>query len=428
MYIVYNLILVILLILTFPAWLLLLLFGKKFRAGFWQKAGFFSSDLKQVLLGLPQSPVWFHAVSVGETIAVAGLVKEFSVNKPDIPVVFSTVTLTGQQIAKKRLGDIATIIYFPFDIGFITKKILDIVSPRLVVIVETEIWPNFAYNVFAKNVPMILINGRLSPKSFANYKRFKFFTAKILQCFSCFLMQSDIDLKRIHEIGADSSKVKNVGNLKYDIKTELSADDVLKLRQELNLTLQDKVLIAGSTHDNEEEILLTTYLKLKEKVTELKLILVPRHPERYSDVMTLLEANKINYGKRTLNNTFKDADVFLLDTMGELSNFYSIADIAFIGGSMIQKGGHNPLEPAAYLVPVVIGPHTFNFVDITGYMVQSGAAFQVDDKDGLFSILLALLESSETFNKAQSACLKVFEENSGATQITLETIYSYLND
>lgn len=427
MYVLYNLLLGLLLLILSPFWIILLLSARKYRAGFLQKSGFLPDELIKVFKSVSSPPVWFHAVSVGECLAVVDLVKEFHSRNSQLNIVLTTVTYTGQEIAKKRLGDIATVFYFPYDLGFITNKVISLVNPRLVVIVETEIWPNFAYNLCRRNIPLLLINGRLSPKSFNNYKKFRFLITGVLKCFTQFLMQADIDAERIIAIGADKEKVRVAGNLKYDIKPKFTKVNIDELRQELYLSLNDKVLIAGSTHSGEEIILLNTYLKLKEKFSTLKLILVPRHPERYDEVIALLSSKDLKFGRRTLQNNLKDFSILLLDTMGELSGFYSIADIAFVGGSLIPRGGHNPLEAAVYSVPSIVGPHTFNFLDITNYMLEAGAAMQVSDESQLYSVMFDLLADQDVYGKARESCLNVFKANGGATETTLQVMLSLLS-
>lgn len=411
----------------FPVWVLILLSGKKFRAGFQMKCGFWPSNLVKKLASFSQRPVWFHAVSVGETLAVADLVKEFNTRNPDLPIVFSTVTYTGQQIARKKLGDISEVIYFPFDIGFVTSKVIKYVMPQVVVIVETEIWPGFIGNLAKENIPVILINGRLSPKSSRHYKAFRFFFQHILKDFARFLMQAEIDKQRLIAMGAIESKAQVTGNIKYDIKASFSTEDIDNLKNELTLSKTDKVLIAGSTHHGEEEAVLEAYINLKELFPELKLILVPRHPERYEEVIELLASKNIEPARRSRNETFEKSSVFMLDTMGELSGFYSIADIAFIGGSLIKKGGHNPLEPAVYSVPVIVGPHTFNFVDITKLMVEGGAAIQVQDSIEFKQQIEKLLSDKNYYNQVKDSSLTVFDANRGATEETLSVIQSYLD-
>lgn len=427
MYFLYNLILTLVLVLLVPVWAVILLSAKKFRAGFKQKCGFFSADLKHKFVNLTARPVWFHAVSVGECLAVADLVKEFHRRNPAIPLVVSTVTYTGQEIAKTRLGDISTIIYFPYDLWFVVNKVIKMINPALVVIVETEIWPGFSFVLNDRKVPLLLINGRLSPKSYKNYLAFSFFFKSVLRVFTRFLMQSQLDADRIMAIGALKDKVEVVGNLKYDIKAKFTAEDIKNLKRELALSGSDKVLIAGSTHSGEEATVLEVYQILIEDIPELKLILVPRHPERYEEVINLVSAKGLKLARRTLKNSFKDASVFMLDTMGELSGFYSIADVAFIGGSLIEKGGHNPLEPAVYSVPVVVGKHTFNFIDITNYMLEAGAAIQVNTREELLNVFRMLLTNPGFYEKTKMGCLKVFDANCGATEKTLNLIKSLIS-
>jgi 3-deoxy-D-manno-octulosonic-acid transferase len=295
-----------------------------------------------------------------------------------------------------------------------------------VVIVETEIWPNCAYNLHKRNIPLVLINGRISPKSFNNYRKVAFFTTHILRFFSYFLMQSEIDATRIMQMGAEEAKVEIAGNLKYDIKPDLTPEDIIELKEKLCIKESDNIVIAGSTHNGEESIILDTFLHLKENLPNLKLIMVPRHPERYDEVIKVFKLKEVSFCRRSQKETFDKASIMLLDTMGELSTFYAIADVAFVGGSIIEKGGHNPLEPAVYSVPVVVGPHTFNFLDITKYMVQAGGAIQVQSKDDLYSVFFDLLTDQATYARAQKACSLLFEKNRGATDKTLHCLYQYL--
>lgn len=426
MYVIYNLFLLLLILVLSPVWIIILLSAAKHRAGFLQKLGFLPPQLIDNIKAFKSRPVWFHAVSVGECLAVVDLVTIFHQRFPEIPLVVSTVTYTGQDIAKKRLGNIANIIYLPYDIGFIVNKILKILHPQLFVIVETEIWPNLSFNLFAKKVPLVMINGRISPKSYKNYLNFKFFVSRVLGCFTFFLMQSKIDLERILMMGAPANKVQLVGNLKYDIKAKFTSEDILKLRNELAIKEGDQVLIAGSTHAGEEDIVLNLYIKLKDHLPSLKFILVPRHPERYDEVIDLIKNKNLNFGRRTLKSTFEDSPILLLDTMGELSTFYSISTVAFIGGSLIQKGGHNPLEPAVYDIPVVVGQYTFNFLEISDYMQQSGALIKVQDQNEFYEVLLKLFTDKNYYEASQNSCKQVFKLNSGATERTLSVLASLL--
>lgn len=224
-----------------------------------------------------------------------------------------------------------------------------------------------------------------------------------------------MDAERIIKIGADKAKVEVYGNVKYDIQRKLTDDDVLKLRKELELTEADRVIIAGSTHSSEEESVLSAFKELSQEIDNLKLILVPRHPERYQEVVELLTEAGSRFGYRSKKNTFKDVPILLLDTMGELSGFYSISMVAFVGGSLIPKGGHNPLEPALYNVPVIMGEYVFNFSDICNYMVECESLLLVKNSSDLTTTLRRLLTDKLLYVQMQEACSHIFAQNRGAT-------------
>lgn len=425
-YAIYNLVLIVLFIVFSPLILAALLWKKKFRAGFFEKCGLFSRFKKDLFEQL-ERPIWFHTVSVGEFLAAQGLIKKFMEENPAQQVVISTVTLTGQTLAQQKLGDRATVFYFPFDIGFIVDSVITVINPKLVVILETEIWPNFSHGLNKKNIPLMTVNGRISPNSYKNYYRFRWILTHVLRNFTVFLMQSEMDADRIKSIGAKEECVKVVGNLKYDITPQLDSEEVDKLKASLWLNPGEQVIIAGSTHHGEEESVLKAYLALREEIPGLKLILAPRHPERHKEVIDLAESAGVKMAYRSRKESFKESSVLFLDTMGELGQFYSLADVAFVGGSLLPKGGHNPLEPAVYQVPTVVGPHTFNFKDITAYMVTLGAVIQTEGEKDLKDMFRTLLLDRDVYEKARSACLKVFEQNRGATDKVLLEIHVLIN-
>lgn len=238
-------------------------------------------------------------------------------------------------------------------------------------------------------------------------------------------MQSEEDKKRIINIGANPDKVKIMGNLKFDIVNKLNHEDIYNLKKSLELE-NEKVLIAGSTHYGEDEIILSVYQRLKEKFQDLKLVIAPRHPERYAQVIKLLSQSDFKYGLRSKNANFKESEVILLDTMGELGNFYSVTHLAFIGGSFSGTGGHNPLEAAIYGIPVVSGPTVFNFKDIYSYMTSNGAAKIINNEEELYSHLRELLKNSDKYNKASQAAENIFESNKGALDYALSKIKSFI--
>lgn len=425
MYIIYNTALIILAIFLSPVILAAFLIQPKFRAGFWQKIGFYDS----VILSRQgkRKSILFHAVSVGEVNAVESLIKRVKQEFPEHDITITTVTKTGQDVANKKLKDTADIItYFPYDFSFSVNATLNALNPDLIVIAETEIWPAFCHHANKKNIPLMLVNGRISPNSHKGYRKAKIFFKRVLNNFSLILMQTDKDLERIIDIGAPQEKTEVMGNLKFDITDKLNDSEINELKQSLKIG-ENKVLIAGSTHKGEDEIILNTYKRLKKEFSALKLIIAPRHPERNDRVFKLISSGELKSGKKSNGNTFEDCDIILLDTMGELGKLYSVADIAFLGGSFSGTGGHNPLEAAIYGVPVVSGPDIFNFRDIFKFMKDSGAAVIVNTENELYEKIMDLSKNDGAYTKASAACFEIFNKNKGALDFAVQKIKTLLS-
>ena len=292
--------------------------------------------------------IMLHGVSVGEVIALENLAKQIKTSFPDYKLALTTGTKTGQEIAQKKFAGIADYItYFPFDIPHCSDKFLKKLRPQAVLIAETELWPNFAYSCRKKNIPLIVINGRISDSTFKTYKLAKIFFKQVFKNFTAFLMQSREDADKVLELGAGSEKVEVMGNLKFDIQ---------KRDADINLGQEGyRVIIAGSTHKGEDEIILTAFSNLKKEFPDIKLLIAPRHLQRTSNVETLVKDTGLSYGLRSSNDNFKEKDIIILDTLGELGKMYSICSFAFIGGSFNKTGGHNPLEAAVYNKPALSG-------------------------------------------------------------------------
>lgn len=419
MYAFYNTALIILAVLLSPVILAAFCLQPKLRAGFWQKIGFYKKKNEK-------QSIWFHAVSVGEVNAVEALIKRAKQEFPEYNIAVTTVTKTGQEVANKKLKDTADIIaYFPYDFSFSINAALNSVNPKIIVIAETEIWPNFCHQANKKDIPVILVNGRISPNSYKGYKKAKFFFEQVLSNFSLILMQTPQDMERILHIGASVDKTEVMGNLKFDITDKLNNEQIYELKNSLGID-NNKVLIAGSTHKGEDEIIINAYKHLKEDLPEIKLLLAPRHPERNEQVFKLLNTAGLNIGKRSQNATLKDSDVILLDTMGELGKLYSVATVAFIGGSFSGTGGHNPLEAAIYGVPVVSGQTVFNFKDIYKFMTETSAAVLVNNETELYEKLKELLTNNELYSITSNSCLNIFDKNKGALDFAVNKIKSYL--
>ncbi len=420
LYIIYDFILIIFAVLFSPVILIAFVIKPKLRAGFWQKIGFYGAKNKQ------KQSIWFHAVSVGEINAIEAFIKKSRDNFPEYNIAVTTTTKTGQEVAKKKLKGIADIItYFPYDFNFSVQSAIKAINPKMVVIAETEIWPCFSSQINKANIPLILVNGRISPNSYKGYKKARFFFEKILDKFSLILMQTQSDKERIIDIGAKPEKVEVMGNLKFDIATVLDREEINELKKSLQIEA-NKVLIAGSTHKGEDEIIIGVYKKLKTEFEDLKLIIAPRHPERNYQVLKLVCDTGFEVGLRSKHSNFGTSDIILIDTMGELNKLYSVADIAFIGGSFSETGGHNPLEAAVYGVPVFSGPTVFNFKDIYVFMTKTPAATLVKDEMELSAKIRELFHEKEKYSEAGKACLGILKTNKGALDFAMEKIAKFL--
>lgn len=363
--------------------------------------------------------IMFHAVSVGEVIAIENIVKKAKESFPDYKITVTTGTLTGQDIAKKKLDGIADFItFFPFDIPSAVNKFLDTLKPSLVLIAETELWPNFAYGCKKKRIPLCIINGRISDSTYKTYKLAKPFFKEVFKNFKAVYAQSKEDLQKYISVGMDKNKAEFMGNLKFDIKQK---DADIDMGQE-----GFRIFIAGSTHKGEDEIVLETYRKLKLEFSDLKLLLAPRHPQRVPDIEQLIKNTGITYGLRSKNEKFTENDIIILDTLGELGKMYSICDIAFIGGSFNTTGGHNPLESAVYNKPTFSGPSIHNFKDIYAILENAKAGKVVSTPNELFLSIKELLSDELLYKEVETACEKVFEEQGGALEFVITRIANNL--
>ena len=416
MLIVYNVVLIALALIFSPVILLAFLVQPKFRAGFFQKMGFYSYNANG------KKTVIFHAVSVGETNAIKEIVKRYNKLHPDENIVITTTKKTGQIIAQTAFKDIAAkVTYFPYDFCFSVNSFLNTFKPEKIIIAETEIWPSFVMLSKNKGIKIYTVNGRISPHSYNGYKKIKMFLTPILNCYEKFFMQSPSDSQRMIDIGAAAEKVEVMGNLKFDIEPNLTEDEVKHYINELK-TDNYRVFIAASTHKGEDEIALKSYKALKEKHSDAKLMLVPRHPQRFEDVANLLKEEGFNWGKRSKGADFNKNDVIMLDTMGELSKLFSLCYIAFIGGSFSQTGGHNPLEANIWGKPVISGPVVFNFKDVYKIAKEKKCAVIVNTQDELTGELISFYDNELKYKTFCTNAKAIFEENKGAIDYVLQRI------
>jgi len=385
------------------------------------------------LVKLANRPViLLHAVSVGEVIAARPLIKALRVRYPDHAIVVSNGTDTGRQMAA-ALAEVDLCIFFPFDFLPSIRHILNLLKPCIVIIMETEIWPNFSREIARRNIPLVMANGRISDRSYPRYLKFRWFFSMALQKFSLFCMQSATARERIIAIGALAERVAVCGNLKYDIPFQrVSPAEKSALRRRCKIPDDCLVITAGSTHAGEEEILLKCYRELLVDFDNLFLVLAPRHPQRTGEVVDLLNKYGVCFRRFTelqpdSGEKFQTGEVLLVDTVGELMNLYGLADVVFVGGSLVPVGGHNLLEPASLGVPTLFGSYMANFTEITALVLESRAGVQVEISDELVKTLRRLLAEPAERESLSNNSLAMMRENGGATAKHLELIAAQLS-
>ena len=425
-YLFYN----ILSIIAFPVLVVALVVRRKYREGLCQRMGFIPKSVHDQLKGI--HPIWIHAVSVGEVIASIPIIKKIKEVYPQKKIVLSTITFTGNDTARKKISEIDFLIYFPYDFFFIVKKVLTIINPCIFIHTETEIWPNFLFSLHQREIPSVIVNGRISSKSCRRYKLFGWFFKKVFNKVSAFGMQSLVDYQRVIDIGADPQKVLITGNMKFDQKTPDTTDrQKEELLNELNLGLEDRIFIAGSTHSAEEDIILEVFQQLIKEYSNLILILAPRHPERFSEVEKLVKKRGFVVHRKSQIKKYQHllrAQVILMDTIGELAQFYSIGEIIFVGGSLVNIGGHNILEPLVYKKPVIFGPYTQNVSEFVNALRESGAGILVSTKDDLLFQAQKLLNNKEEAQMRGERGFQVIKVNQGATEKNFAIIKRFLSD
>lgn len=370
---------------------------------------------------LSEKVIMVHGVSVGEVLSLENLIKKIKKEFCDYQLVITTGTVTGQELAHKKYGEIADFItYFPLDVYEACQKFIKAIKPSVVLIAETELWPNFSCACIENNVPLYIINGRISDKSYPSYLKIRNFLKLILKNYSGVFCQSELDMQRFLSIGANQDTTCVMKNLKFEIEKKDCDIDLKKG--------SSKILIAASTHQGEDEIALKAYKKLKKKVENLKLIIAPRHLTRINDVEILVKQTGFSYGFRTKNDTFEQKDIIILDTLGELSKVYAFVDVAYIGGSFNNTGGHNPLESVIYSKPAVSGPSIKNFRDIYAILQREEASFVVRDEKEFYSVLEELLSDDEYYLNVSKNCEKCFKNQQGALLFVVNKLKEILKN
>lgn len=370
--------------------------------------------------------VWFHAVSVGEVLSLQSFVPELRKVRPECEIALSALTNTGHRMAAEKLGCVDHLFFIPFDFAFAVRKVFRRLKPNLLVLAESEFWPRLLRESRRAGCPVLVINGRVSERSFRRMRRFGIFIRPVLKNVTRFLVQTDIDRGRLEAAGVPAERIAVAGNLKCDTRLpDFGADAVRAARSELGLEPEAKVLIAGSIHRGEDGPLIRAFREARLVRPGIKLILAPRHPEQFADLEKELGPDGFVLRRRTARGASGPWDIFVLDTIGELARFYALADAAFIGGSLIPRGGQNLLEPAYYGKPVFFGPHMKNFASLAEVFVARGAARTVSTPEELKAMFLSggAAASSEMGKRARETLVSL----QGATVRTLAAIGELLD-
>lgn len=423
---------------TFLYFLLLLFYLPLFSLRFkWKKKE--KLELRaRLALALPPASVdqpclWIHAVSVGEVLSLQNLLDKLKQLHPSWRVVLTSLTPAGIRLAREKLGSKAEIWPVPVDLPWCLNRFLKRIKPRVLALTESELWPNLIHVARRNSVRVIVINGRIGERSFRRMKKFRFLFLPILTQIDLFLVQSIVEKRRLTEIGLSQERIIVSGNLKTEIALPLFTEkERSDYWQKLGLSPGEKIITAGSTHPGEELILLRTFSKLKEKRPNLRLIIAPRHPSRWEEIAHLCSRLSLQWQRwswlKNRNGTSFSSDlgweVLIIDTLGDLPFFYWLADLTFIGGSLIKRGGHNLLEPAFYGKPIIFGPHMENFAFLAGHFLEREAALEVSGEEELLNAFLQIKD--ESFKKMGERAQTVLRELQGATERTIAILEDFM--
>ena len=420
----YNLALLTAIAAGAPWWLWRMATTQKYREGMRERLGRVPPRLSVDADAAAVRPViWLHAVSVGEVLAVSRLVGELDRAFPRYRLVISTTTRTGQALARERFGA-DRVFYCPLDLPWAMRAYLNALRPELLILAETEFWPNLLEGCFRRAIPVAVVNARISDRSWPRYQMLRRLWAPILGRLTRVLAQTETDAERLRVLGCRADAVSVAGNLKFDVRVAQEAEVTRLLRP-----ARVKFVVAGSTLEGEEAVLLELWPRLLECHPQLAMVLAPRHPERFGTVMALLERSGFRWVRRSAwktnspdpRNPLEAGEILLLDTIGELASVYSLASVAFVGGSLVPAGGHNPLEPAQFGVPIVMGPNYANFRAITEDL-RAHDALRIAAPDQLRQVLWGLLADRDQARAMGDRARRVFEQQAGATGRCVEAI------
>ena len=446
MYFLYSIFLSLAFFALLPYFLYQAFCNKKYLNNFRERLG----DLPDALQGDGRPTIWIHAVSVGETLAAHPLVIALRDRFPACRFIFSTTTATGQAVARSRISEAEGFCYYPFDWRFSVRKALNTIQPSVVVLMESELWPNFLRECKARQIPVVVANGRVSDRSFRRSQTFAFWFRRMTANVTRFLMQSEADAARIQALGATPEQVLVSGNIKYDIgktKDAVAMDANARLIEADFALSRTPLIIAGSSCDGEEELILAAFAEVRKEMDDVRLLLAPRHPERFDAVAKLLDSSRFQFVRRSAyahevewaglgqlaslpatKNPAHKADIVLLDSIGELASLYRFASVVFVGGSLVPKGGHNILEPALEAKPIIVGPYMENFREIAAEFLRHEAVVQLQGANdtelvaALRAAILELLTDEERAQTLGNRARTAVDANRGATAKTVAVI------
>jgi 3-deoxy-D-manno-octulosonic-acid transferase len=422
MYLLYSALLAAALLVGSPYWIFQMLRHGKYHHGLGERLGI----IPQRMRAETKRSIWIHAVSVGEVIAVSELVRQLRSEYPDRRVAVSTTTDTGQKLAASRFGA-ENVFHFPFDLAFCVKPYFDALQPELIIVAETEFWPNFLRSATQRGVRVAVVNARISDRSLPGYRRWRPLLTRVLRNVDLFLAQTPEDARRLTEIGAHQSRVRVGGNLKFDISPPTSSAIVAQLGSALSASAAGPVLVCGSTVDGEEPLLIDAFKAVLARHPAAVMLLAPRHPERFHQVADQLQHSGLKFFKRSKwNGEPLSGSVLLIDSIGELASLYAVADVAFVGGSLVARGGHSILEPAQQGVAILVGPHTENFRDIIELFRTQDAVRIVSPAD-LGQAFTDLLGNEVERSSLGRRALETLKSQRGATQVTMDQLRALLN-
>ncbi|MBU2540602.1 MAG: 3-deoxy-D-manno-octulosonic acid transferase [Candidatus Omnitrophica bacterium] len=398
---------------------------RKLHRGYWQRLGFIRESRRF------ENSIWIHAVSVGEIISAKELIKSLKQEFPQRSLLISTITPTGNKIARTIATSNDAVIYLPLDISFIIRRFIKIFDPSIFISLESEFWPNLYIQLSHANIPKVILNGRISASAFNKYHIFKLFIKPILRRVDFFTMQTKEYQDRLMQLGVGEEKIEISGNMKFDVQSlRGQSPDIEKIRADLRLNPADVLFVCGCTHKDEEEIVLSVYKKLAKSFENLRLFIAPRHVERVKEIEKIVS----NLDFRPVRiSQLKDekitaTSVYLLDIIGRLKDYYAASSICFVGGSLVASGGHNILEPAAFSKPIIFGKYMYNFSDIRDLFLKAEAAIEVENESELYLALSQLLKNSHKAKNLGLNAKMIVDNNKGATARNVRIIKRFLKN